>query len=527
MTHRISVLLPVLLALLAACGGKTKETSPLFDPNVPMSRRIEAALKEGYLQEIGCDKKAFAEVKAFYAGRGYKPLWTNDSLLNEKGGFFAGVLDNPGCIGIPENRWEKHIAKQKHLIAKELLITARLGSAIHDLKTGLLDTATKAMRPVAWTTPENFGSLVKQTDTVSDWGSWFASLGAPHRDYRRLAKKLYDYAYGRSFSKKTFALPSIKEDSAKCYALARASLTDKGFLAANAGDSVFIAALETFQGENGLKPDGVIGTYTKKALEESAQAKIDRAILSLERWRWRKSFSPRYIWINIPEYSLRVYYNDTLYSQHNVVVGKSDTKTPQLRSRIRSIVSFPYWTVPFSITSKEFLPALKANPSYLARNHLKIFRKKDEEIDPSTVNWKKIPAKTFPYRVRQEPGYHNSLGIIKFEFSNPFGVYVHDTPSKSLFRNDIRSYSHGCIRCQMPDSLARFILRRDAQRLVTTDTLDSLLARKEHRSISLRHPVDIEVDYITVVANDKGLTFFPDIYGRDAAYLEWIYKNKL
>src|SRR3989338_5846421 len=88
-------------------------------------------------------------------------------------------------------------------------------------------------------------------------------------------------------------------------------------------------------------------------------------------------------------------------------------------------------------------------------------------------------------RVRQEPGTWNSLGIIKFEFSNPFGVYVHDTPSKGLFGTDVRSYSHGCIRCNLPDSLARFILRRDNQR-ITTDSLDSMIYKVQHRSIRLK-----------------------------------------
>jgi len=522
------LLLPLLIVLLVAgCGEEIPATDQIFDDQIALHQRIKLALDKGYLADLGIKGKTADEVADFYRARNYKPLWANDSTLTATGEAMQAIMRYPYCIGIPAVRWEKKAAMQKQLIAKELLLTAQLGYTVKDLSIGFLDTAAEAMRPLEWPELATVETAVKQLDTVSNWGLFFAKMGAAHPDYQRLAQGLFTYSFDKTFSANEFKLPGIREDSAKCYDQAKLSLIDKGYLdKANTADTVFMAALGAFQQDNGLKPDGVIGTYTRKALEESAVTKVDRAVLSLERWRWREPFPDRYVWINIPEYMLRLYYNDTLMSEHHVVVGKFDTKTPQLQSRIRSIVAYPYWTVPFSITSKEILPALKNNPGYLAKNHYKLFKKGDEEVDPYSVNWKKIRENTFPYKVRQEPGTHNSLGVIKFEFSNPFGVYVHDTPSKSLFGTDIRSYSHGCIRCQMPDSLARFILRRDEQKLMTPDSLDSMLARKEHRIISLRKPVAIQVDYITVTANfDNRLVIHPDIYNRDAEYLAWMKKK--
>jgi L,D-transpeptidase YcbB len=110
---------------------------------------------------------------------------------------------------------------------------------------------------------------------------------------------------------------------------------------------------------------------------------------------------------------------------------------------------------------------------------------------------------------------------VKFEFNNKYGVYIHDTPSKGFFNKDIRAYSHGCMRCDLPDSLARFILTRDDKQKMTRDSLDTLIARKEHFSIPLRKPIPLQVDYITVVTNEKGgLLFFPDVYDRDLEYLK-------
>lgn len=514
------LLLPALISILfVQCTSKLPTTDPIFDHKVKLSKRIKLAFDKAYLSELGIDETSAYQLHRFYQSRNYKPLWTKDkdSVLSYQGTVMEKILSRPNCIGIPNQRWKRKAEKEKELIAKELLMTAQLGFALNDLQKGILDTAAKTMNPLQWSDAYHWD---KQVDTVKHWGSWFARFGSFHPDYQRIARGLFDYAYDKSFSATTFEIPNIKDDSTACYEKARVSLADKGYLDPKAPDSVFLAALEMFQQDNGLKPDAVIGNYTRKALEESAQAKVDRAILSLERWRWRSKFPDRYVWINIPEYMLRLYYNDSLKSEHRVVVGKVDTKTPQLESSIRSIIVMPYWTVPFSITSKEILPALKKNPGYLARNHYKLFRR-DEEIDPYSVNWSRIRENTFPYKVRQEPGVFNSLGVIKFEFSNPFGVYVHDTPSKGLFGTDVRSYSHGCIRCNLPDSLAHFILRRDEQRILP-DSLDTMIAHEQHRTISLKHPVAIKVDYITVTANyDNKLTFHPDIYGRDAAYLKW------
>jgi len=526
MKARFLLLTPFIALLFACCAEEIPSTDAIFDDKIALNERIKLALTKDYLADLGVDKKSAHAIFQFYKARQFKPIWANDSTLTAVGETMQKILAHPYCIGIPESRWKKKAATQKELIAKELLMTAQFGFVVTDLRAGFMDTAVSKMKPVQWPEVVLVDENIRKLDTVSDWGLFFTSVAANrHPDYNRLSRGLFAYSFDKTFSPKEFKLPSIKEDSTQCYELAKQSLSDKGYLdPANKDDSVFMHALSVFQEDNGLKADGVIGTYTEKALEESAQTKVDRAVLSLERWRWREAFPDRYVWINIPEYMLRLYYNDSLLSEHHVVVGKFDTKTPQLQSRIRSIVAYPYWTVPFSITSKEILPALKQNSGYLARNNYKLFRK-DEEIDPHTVNWKGIRENTFPYKVRQEPGKGNSLGIIKFEFSNPFGVYVHDTPSKGLFKNDIRSYSHGCIRCQMPDSLARFILRRDNQRLMTPDSLDSMLMREEHRTISLKKPVAIQVDYITVTANyENKLTIHPDIYNRDAAYLKWMTK---
>ncbi len=258
-------------------------------------------------------------------------------------------------------------------------------------------------------------------------------------------------------------------------------------------------------------------------MSESTKNKLMRTALSMEKWRWKNEYPLKYVHINIPEYLLRLYMDDTLRSANKIIIGKTDTKTPELTSKIRQIVLYPYWVVPQSITSKEINPKVKQNVNYLAKNNYKIFRN-DIEVDPTTVNWAKVKENTFPFKVRQEFGPTNSLGILKFEFNNKFGVYVHDTPNKGLFNNDIRAYSHGCMRVQNPIELAKMILDKDSIHKKRNDftslEMDSLYLLNENYKINLRDPVPIFIEYKTVTVREKMLIFHPDIYYKDEKYLK-------
>ncbi len=525
---KISRLLLLFLALtttltLIRCSSEIDKTDPIFDQKVSLKKRISLAIESDLLTKLNFPEGIKDSVYAFYKSRDFRPVWANDSMLVPKGTKWKELLDFPCALGLPDNRPFKF--KQDSLtntsIVQEFVLTARLAQLQQDLKVGFLDTAISAYRSIVSIDLKSLNRSVVQMDTVKNWGMWFAKMGSARPEYQALARGLFRYASKKELSTIHFEVPALVEDSLRCLELAEESLIDKGYLdPKKTDDESFWDAMGRFQADNGLKPDGVIGIYTRKALNESMRFKCHRAILSMERWRWRAPFPERYLWVNIPEYKLRIFYGDTLYSEHRVVVGKPENQTPQLSSKLRAIVSLPYWTQPQSIASKEFLPAIQRNSNYAAKNHYKVYRG-ETEVDPTTINWKRYKEKNFPFRVRQEPGDDNALGLVKFEFNNKYGVYIHDTPSKGFFNKDIRAYSHGCMRCEMPDSLARYILTRDDRQKMTRDSLDTLINRKEHFSIPLRKPIPMQVDYITVVVNEKGgLLFFPDVYDRDEKYLK-------
>jgi L,D-transpeptidase YcbB len=522
----IFLFLPIILTLtLIGCSAEIDKTDPVFDQKISLKKRLSLAIESDLLTKLNFPEGIKDSVYAFYKSRDFRPVWANDSMLVSKGQKWKELLNFPCALGLPDNRPFKF--KEDSLshssIIQEFLLTARLAQLQQDLKVGFMDTSTNSYRPIVSIDVKSLSKSVKQMDTVKKWGTWLAKMGPNRPEYKYLAIGLFQYAGKKTLSDIHFEIPALVEDSLRCLELSSESLIDKGYLdPKKTDDDSFWDAMGRFQADNGLKPDGVIGIYTRKALNESVRFKCHRAILSMERWRWRAPFPDRYLWVNIPEYKLRIFYNDSLLSEHRVVVGKPENQTPQLSSKLRAIISLPYWTQPHTIASKEFLPAIQNNSNYAAKNNYKVYRG-DTEVDPTTINWKRYKEKNFPFRVRQEPGADNALGMVKFEFNNKFGVYIHDTPSKGFFNKDIRAYSHGCMRCDLPDSLARFILTRDDKQKMTRDSLDTLIARKEHFTIHLRKPIPLQVDYITVVTNGKGgLLFYPDVYDRDEKYLKML-----
>lgn len=517
-------LLLIFFILFSCSEKKIDRKNPIFDSKISIQKRISLVVEQDFLQELDFPDQIKDSIYAFYMQNHFKPVWVNDSMVTEKGAKWKNFLRFPTALGLPDNRlFQLQVDSLKHLpLIQEFYLTGLLFQVNHDLQVGFLDSAQMKYRPILPTTIQNLSASIDEMDTVTKWGSWFANKGFNRPEYRSLAKALFYFAYGKNLSTIHFEIPTIEEDSLGCINLIRESLVAKFYLNKDSveNESYFKTALIAFQKDNGINPNGKINEHTIKALSESEYYKCQRTVLSLERWRWRSQFPERYIWVNIPEYKLRIFYNDTLFSTHSVVVGKPENKTPQLTSRLRAIITLPYWTQPQSIAEKEFLPAMKSNPHYAIKNEYKVFRGKTE-VDPLTINWKRYKEKNFPFRVRQEPGEKNALGLVKFEFNNKYGVYLHDTPSKGFFKKDIRAYSHGCVRCEMPDSLARFILTRDEKQKMTRDSLDTLIAHKTNFTIVLRKPIDIQLDYITVTTNEKGkLVFYPDIYERDKTYLD-------
>lgn len=282
-------------------------------------------------------------------------------------------------------------------------------------------------------------------------------------------------------------------------------------------DSAMMVAVQAFQKRNGMEPDGALGKMTVNALNQSPRNLMDIAAVNMERLRWLPDSlrDSEMILVNIANFHLEyLSKGDTLFSE-KVIVGKQYHASPIFSAPMKYIVFSPYWNVPNSIARNELIPSIRKNPNYLKQKNMEVVTHSGKPVDPSTVNWS---SKSFPYLIRQKPGGDNSLGLVKFMFPNKHSVYLHDTPSKSLFEREDRALSHGCIRLRNPEKLAKLLLGEDP--FWTDEKIQEAMHQPKEQIVNLNREIPVVLIYLTFWADSKGQGHFrPDIYGRDGEVL--------
>ena len=297
----------------------------------------------------------------------------------------------------------------------------------------------------------------------------------------------------------------------------------------NTYDSCLKESIVTFQKHHGLAPDGVIGKQTISALNEGLDGRIDTIRLNLDRIKWlHQRGEARHIIVNIPAFTLYFEENSTLRLQMKVITGKRKNPTPIFSNTVQHIVLNPYWNVPKSIIQKEMIPKILENPNAMVKEGIDIYTgwgRDAKKIDARSVDWEMYrTSRNVPFRFAQPPGYKNALGKVKFLFPNRFSVYMHDTPSKSLFNRTVRAFSHGCIRLEKPRELLKTFA--SFNKAVNFDAAQKWLRGNNRMYLNLDQTVPIDVVYLTAwVDYDGVLQFRDDIYGYDKIQLskmkEW------
>jgi murein L,D-transpeptidase YcbB/YkuD len=277
-------------------------------------------------------------------------------------------------------------------------------------------------------------------------------------------------------------------------------------------------AVERFQVRHGLKPDGVVGSATREAMNVPASARIEQIRLNMDRWRWLpRDLGERYLMVNTAGYELDVVENDKVALSMRVITGQKDWMTPVLTGDVVSVQFNPYWMVPKKIALEELVPKQLRNPNYLASQKIRVFDDWDvepHEVDPSRIDWTKLNENYFPYQLRQDPGPWNALGRIKFIFANNFAIFLHDTPHRRLFEQESRALSHGCVRVQHPLALATYLFG-DTNGW-TRERIEEVIDGGETEVARVPEPVPIYLVYWTAWVNgDKQVNFREDVYERD------------
>ncbi len=273
-------------------------------------------------------------------------------------------------------------------------------------------------------------------------------------------------------------------------------------------------ALRKFQSSHGLHATGKVNRQTLKVLNVPARVRLEQLRENLPRvLEYTKNLSGRYVIVNIPATQLESVANGKVYSRHNVVVGKPSRPSPVLASKIHKLNFNPYWNAPVSIVAKDILPKVRNNADWLKTMRIRVFDGfNGPEIRPASVNWNTVAPDRFHFR--QEPGGANAMASVKINFPNKYSVYLHDTPSKQLFKRHQRFFSSGCVRVDKVHLLTEWLLQ--GQQGWNQSRIRAVAQSEQPTDVDLYNPSQLRMVYLTAWALPDGTTYFrPDIYRLD------------
>ncbi len=479
------------------------------------------------------------EIPKIYADAGYHPIWMDqknrdDLLKNLKESFDEGLL--PADYHLDEI--EKILAgtKYSNLSPKaaadlDMLLTDALLLYASHLVSGKVEQSELRSK---WDVqrnkrPEKIDSIVAVTLKNHQLNGAFQSLKPQHYYYLLLKMKLKEYREieknggwkkipeGETLKK---GMKNERVAAVRNYLKITKDLPDVKI----ANDSVFDDSLEEavkkFQDRHNLTTDGAVGKGTLAEMNVPVTKRINQIRINLERARWVMHHpEDDFLIVNIAGFYVKHFKNKKQVFTSRVIVGKYNKMTPIFKDTMEYIILNPTWTLPYSIATHETLPKLKKNPGYLAAKHMVIMNRSGKILDPYKINFHEYSSGNFPFTIRQEAGPWNALGQVKFIFPNKNSIYLHDTPSRSLFNREERAFSHGCIRTE--DKWGLFLDLMNDSKVWNMDKINEILKSGKTTKIDLPNPVPIYLLYFTAGIDPQGNVYFiKDIYKRDADVLQ-------
>ena len=487
---------------------------------------------QGQIQIAGETVYDLSVTQAFYRDNAYAVAWTNPLALNE----LSAAIDEAEREGMnPADYHQQQVDGLLHgtlsldAASRDLLLTDSLVRLTYHYAFGKVDPKEHV---ASW----NFDRKLPQTDPVQ-WSRKVVSQGGILAGLQQLkpSDPLYQRLVTALAQYRAIAAaggwPSVDPgptlhpgDSGPRVIQLRHRLLVDGALADDSAadpayfDATLKAATQQFQRRHHLDDDGVVGKQTLAALNVPVEQRIGQIRVNLERARMLQDIPDTAVVVDIAGYEVSLFRDGKRLLRSRAQVGTPYRSTPTFRDRITYIEFNPTWTVPPTILAKDTLPAIKRDPGYLQTKNMQVLTRDGREVDPATVNWQLYPQQGFPYILRQRPGPKNALGRLKVMFPNEHMVYLHDTPSRELFRRSERTFSSGCIRVEEIMELAELLLDDPAW---DQAAIASVIDQQKTRRVSLRESVPIYLVYWTVQVQEDGtVDFKSDPYQRDPAMLQ-------
>ncbi len=489
---------------------------------VILHARTPASGKPPELQADGSPFRATPDLPCFYDRRGFAPAWIGDAGLRREADELLAAIGDAAADGLRPEDYHQADLQRRLLQARNQAAPADLAELDLALTDAFLrlaaDLAHGKVNPeliyadCAIDVPEiDLPGTLESALAAGAVRKTLADLAPAHAGYRALKQALAAYR-AKSAWPAVPAGPSLRPgDRSERVAALRARLEASGDLApadpaappveSDLFDAPLQAAVRVFQERHGLDADGAVGPATLGALNLSVAELVRQIEVNLDRWRWLpRDLGERYVMVNIAGFALEVVESGKPVLSMRIVAGKPTSRTPMFTGNLTHIVLNPYWNVPPGILKNEILPKIQRDPGYAARENLEV-----------------LPGG----KVRQRPGANNALGKIKFLFPNRFNVYLHDTPSRSLFSRSVRTFSHGCIRVEKPLDLAEYLLHDDPA--WTREKIESVLGDGRERWVVVPRPLPVHLAYWTAWVDEAGvLQVRKDVYGRDRPLLEML-----
>ena len=493
------------------------QSSETFEKENHTQEALDSTVIKNFLVKFPEFTTFKKDLLLFYNQRGFSCAWLHENDIAEHTFALYNKVLQLIDHGIPYNapylNQFKSILENKnedvHVVnEKELLISCHYLYFINSINTSITE---KDIESLAWYIRKKRIDPQKMFETLISDSSKIGTAEL-YPQYYKLLEGFKTYLTAEKSGQWRIIYTNKKKfnllDTADEIKRIRKNLYLLGDLHIDSGEGIYDTAMSvginSFQQRHGLKIQTTIEMGFIRMMNVPLQERIKQILINMERCKWLPNeTSSDYIVVNIPQYSLYVYTADSLVFNCKVVVGKETNRTMIFKGDMKFVVFSPYWNVPESILKNEIIPAIQRNPNYLNDNNME---------------W-------YNGRIRQRPGETNALGRVKFLFPNVFNIYLHDTPSKSLFEFEKRTFSHGCIRISEPMKLAQFLLRKnpswDEQRIT-----DAMLSGVE-KTVKLDKGIPVYVIYLTSFADERGtLNFREDVYGRDEALKEMLFDKK-
>lgn len=533
-TLRISgFVLVATLLLFAGCTPKptkkmAKKTTKQWDNTIPgsfsqqVSMKLDSSKVDSFFAHYP-DLQTYApQVKTFYQARQYAYAWFEkgqiieqaNNLANrvmnlENDGVYKSIPYQKGLDSLLHGEGVKNAPKPN--LDLELMLTAQYFAFAQMVYQGVGQDISKAS---GWNVPRKKVNYEQFLDSLVKSPAHQANEPV-YRQYELLKGFLKKYRHLENTDAwEAISTKKLKQgDSTAAVLLLKKRLYKLEDYTGDTTSTIFNdslgLAVKQFQQRNGLTATGTADATTLTVLNTPLKKLITKILVNMERSRWLPvSISGHYLAVNIPEFQLHVYNADSLLWSCNVVVGKTTNPTTIFSGQVKYVVFSPYWNVPPSIVKNEILTGIKRNPGYLSAHNMEITGKENG-----------LPV------VRQKPGGTNSLGLVKFLFPNSYNIYLHDTPSKSLFGETSRAFSHGCIRVGKPAKLASFLLADSTK--WNSDKINAAMHAGKEQYVTLKNKVPVFLAYFTTFT-DRGnkLNFRKDIYQLDDRLAETLIAKK-